>query len=565
MSPRDRQSTLLDRRQAALDAELKRFIDFGMLLDRRTRRYLAEVIRHRALGHAAPDLPPLLQEEGQADALDATYTRYFAEALDQLFEDDALLSLCRTQSALGAQVATETLRWMRRTLRTLDRDDPHADERARLKRVAGLPLPRFVATHRTILVELSSDYEAHQLDISFYRQAFAACLGSGPVRALPPETARRVELILHDLLSAWDALLSAKRLASQLGSLGTAKEQFTTRLHQRIDEHRRLQQLLTPFVDYLDRGWDLSRELWDEADLDLLAEYAALLEQEDDLRRLADLLGRMHDAELQTEEEELIHTIDHRRWVTDPELRTEIVGVRASDDLAHMLSVEAAMAADPVLEDRFLQKLADKRLQTFAFAGLRQISDPLVHHERETYTRRRTKGPFILCVDTSYSMAGEAERLAKVLAFGILRIAIEEDREAYLINFSVQIRTLDLRQVGQNIDALAKFLRLSFHGGTDVTLAFGKAIEKLDEKRYSDADVLVVSDFIMLRMSQAVLDDVRSHQHNNGTRFHALTFGTHPADSITECFDTVWASDPEQPGIIRELAHQVRDLRTTGR
>jgi len=425
MSASARRDSVLQRRQEQLDTELRRFIDFGVLLDRRTRRYLAEIIRHRALGDHAPELPPLLQEEDAAsDGLDATYTRYFSEALDRLFADEALITICQKQGALGTQVATETLRWMRRTLRTLDQSDPHAEERARLQQVAGLPLPRFVATHRTILGELSAEYPPDALDTSFYLRAFAECTDPVRPRSLTETQAQRVELLLHDLLSAWDALLSARRLTDQLQTLVDARDQFTTRLHRRIDEHRRVQQLLTPFVDYLDRGWDLSRELWDEADLDLLAEYAALLDREADLRRLADLLGRMHEAELQTDEEELIRTIDHRRWVDDPTLREEVVGVRESDELAHMLSVEAALAGDPELEDRFLQKLADKRLQTFAFAGRRQVSDPQVHRESQARSRRRAKGPFILCVDTSYSMAGEAERLAKVLAFGILRIAI---------------------------------------------------------------------------------------------------------------------------------------------
>ena len=333
-------------------------------------------------------------------------------------------------------------------------------------------------------------------------------------------------------MSNWDALLSAKRLADQMGQLTEARERYTTQLHARIDEHKQVRDVLSPFVDYLDRGWDLSRELWDQADLDLLKAYADLLEHEDDLRRLAELLGRMHDAETQSEEEELSRTIHTERWVSDPTQRTEIVGIRTSDELPHVLTSEFALSGDPLLEDRFLQKLADKRLLSFAFSDRRKVTDTQQLTEVHTHTRRRVKGPFILCVDTSYSMAGDAERLAKVLAFGILRVAIEEDREAYLINFSVQIRTMDLRNVGRNLDELAAFLRMSFHGGTDVTLAFTEAIRKLDEGRYADADVLVVSDFIMLRMSTGVLDDVRSHQHNNGTRFHALTFQDRPSSEL---------------------------------
>ena len=555
-----RHRSVEQQRREALELELRRFVDFGTLLDRRTRRYLAAILRQRALGDPPPLVQPAIDDENES--LDATYTLYFTRALDQLFGHDELLNLCRAQGTVGLEVATETLRWMRRVLNTLDRTDPHAEERARLRGVAGLPLTRFIATQRSVLGELEGWYGPDQLDIGFYRSTLAeAC---PPHRRPTPAEAERVERLLHDLLSNWDALLSAKRLADQMGQLTEARERFTKQLHARIDEHKQVRDVLSPFVDYLDRGWDLSRELWDQADLDLLQAYADLLEHEDDLRRLAELLGRMHDAETRSEEEELSRTIHTERWVSDPTQRTEIVGIRTSDELPHVLTSEFALSGDPLLEDRFLQKLADKRLLSFAFSDRRKVTDTHQLTEVHTHTRRRVKGPFILCVDTSYSMAGDAERLAKVLAFGILRVAIEEDREAYLINFSVQIRTMDLRNVGRNLDELAAFLRMSFHGGTDVTLAFTEAIRKLDEGRYADADVLVVSDFIMLRMSAGVLDDVRSHQHNNGTRFHALTFQDRPSSELQSCFDTVWASDPDHPGTITELAAQMQTIRSAG-
>ena len=555
-----RHRTVEQQRREALELELRRFVDFGTLLDRRTRRYLAAILQQRALGNPAPLLQPT--DEADDESLDATYTIYFTRALDDLFDHEHLVDLCRAQGTVGLEVATETLRWMRRTLNTLDRDDPHAEERARLGQVAGLPLTRFIATQRTVLSELAQWYTAEQIDVEFYRSTLAeAC---PPHRRPTAPEAARVERLLHDLLSNWDALLSAKRLTDQMGHLTEARDRFTRQLHARIDEHKQVRNVLSPFVDYLDRGWDLSREMWDQADLDLLKEYADLLENEADLRRLAELLGRMHDAETQSDEEELARTIHAERWVSDPSQRTEIVGIRTSDELPYVLTSEFALSGEPLLEDRFLQKLADKRLLSFAFSDRRRMVDSQSITEVHTHMRRRVKGPFIVCVDTSYSMAGDAERLAKVLAFGILRVAIEEDREAYLINFSVQIRTMDLRNVGRNLDALASFLRMSFHGGTDVTLAFTEAIQKLDDGRYADADVLVVSDFIMLRMSAGVLDDVRSHQHNNGTRFHALTFQDRPSTELQGCFDTVWASDPDEPGTIMALAAQLQTVCSTG-
>ncbi|MEC7948434.1 MAG: VWA domain-containing protein [Myxococcota bacterium] len=553
MTASARHEVILQQRREALDLELQRFVDFGALLDRRTRRYLVGILRQRVFGEA----PPLLAPTGDdADALDATYMRYFAEALDDLFEDETLLELCRAQGTVGTHVATETVRWMRRTLDEADRADPHAEERSRLGHLAGFPLDRVMAGYRGFMAEIRNWYTPREIDVDFYERAFEEVLkGPGPVDT------DRVEMLVRDLLATWDARLSAKRLADQMSKLVESRDKFIDRLHARVEEHRRLRSLLSPFVDYIDRGWDLSRELWTESDLDLLREYSQLIDDEDDIRRLADLLGRMHEAQIQSEEEELSTTIETQRWVTDPTLRSEIVGVRESADLPGLLSSEAALAAEPALEDRFLQKFADQRLLTYAYADRRAVRGTRDVVHRQARTRRRTKGPFILCVDTSYSMAGDAERLAKVLSFGILRMAIEEDREAYLINFSVQVRTLDLRAVGRSVDALAAFLRMSFHGGTDVTLAFGEALRRLDEGRFRDADVLLVSDFIMLKMSARVLESVTSHRHNHDTRFHALTFHDQPSPELLRCFDTVWASSPDRPGIINQVTAQLDSIR----
>lgn len=553
MSLSARHDAVQEQRAASLEVELQRFVDFGALLDRRTRRYLVAILKERVLGEPAPLLAP---DPGDPDGLDATYTRYFSEALDGVLAHDTLLELCRAQGTIGLDVATETVRWMRRTLNEADRADPHAEERMRLGHLAGFPLDRIVASYRSFLGEIGQWYTPQQIDVDFYERAIGEAL-----RAPGGPDARRLELLVHDLLATWDAHLSAKRLADQMEQLVASRERFTERLHARVEEHRRLRGLLSPFVDYIDRGWDLSRDLWQQADLDVLQEYADLIEQEEDIRRLADMLGRVEEAETQTEEEELSRTIETQRWITDPTLRSEIVGVRTSDDLSQLLSGEAALAAEPELEDRFLQKFADKRLQTWAYADRRAITGTEEVVSRRAHTRRRAKGPFIICVDTSYSMAGDPERLAKILAFGILRIAIEEDREAYLINFSVRVRTLDLRAVGRSVDALAAFLRMSFHGGTDVTLAFTEALRTLDEGRFQDADVLLVSDFIMLKMSKRVLDGVRSHQHNHDTRFHALTFHNEPSPELLAAFDTVWASDPERPGVLMQLTDRLRQIR----
>jgi uncharacterized protein with von Willebrand factor type A (vWA) domain len=159
-------------------------------------------------------------------------------------------------------------------------------------------------------------------------------------------------------------------------------------------------------------------------------------------------------------------------------------------------------------------------------------------------------------------MYGRPEQIAKVLCLGILKMATRENRRAYLINFSIGIKTLDLQDIANSIDALAKFLRMSFHGGTDISLPLYEAIRQLKTNDYRDADVLVISDFIMYRVDQKVLDEVRYFQQNNGTQFHSLTLSNDPNAEILSYFDTNWIYDPAKKGVMRELVRNTGLLRS---
>ncbi|MEO0874528.1 MAG: hypothetical protein AAFY48_07990, partial [Bacteroidota bacterium] len=84
---------------------------------------------------------------------------------------------------------------------------------------------------------------------------------------------------------------------------------------------------------------------------------------------------------------------------------------------------------------------------------------------------------------------------------------------------------------------------------------------QLRSNNYEDADVLMISDFIMYRIDKDVLDDIRFFQQNKGTEFHSLTLSREANSEILKRFDTNWLYNPKQKGIIQELT---RGLRTIG-
>ena len=261
----------------------------------------------------------------------------------------------------------------------------------------------------------------------------------------------------------------------------------------------------------------------------------------------------MREAEIEIEEETFEKTIMRQEWAPDERGRAEIVGVHESDDLSSLLSSEAGLLGDPATELLFLKKYADKNLMTFRYEDRK-----LVHSKDQTVevnqrVRQKEKGPFIVCVDTSESMTGRPEQIAKVLCLGILKMAVREGRRAYLINFSIGIKTLDLYDVAGSIDELAGFLSMSFYGGTDVTPALYEALNQLRSNDYRDADVLVLSDFIMPKINRDALQSVRSCQQNQGAHFHSLTIGSDPNAPVLDVFDTNWVYDPARKGVIKEL------------
>ena len=119
-----------------------------------------------------------------------------------------------------------------------------------------------------------------------------------------------------------------------------------------------------------------------------------------------------------------------------------------------------------------------------------------------------------MCVDTSGSMHGAPERIAKIVTFALSKMAIEEKRACYLVSFSTGIETLDISSFNSSnaLSQLVVFLRKSFHGGTDANPALVHAVEMLQENEWKNADILMISDFIMNNLSDRLIEKISKEQ-----------------------------------------------------
>lgn len=224
------------------------------------------------------------------------------------------------------------------------------------------------------------------------------------------------------------------------------------------------------------------------------AKWLKLLEQES-IKKLCDMLGKLHKAQKKIELETYTLQRTFNATIPTPYAKEEICGVTLGRDLENVLPQELVLLDDKDFSILFDLKFAENRLFCFEKQGYEDISMvEEISQEREKQVEDK-KGPIILCIDTSGSMSGTPETIAKAIALFMAQRAMEARRKCYLINFSVGISTLDLTPPNGFFE-LMSFLEMSFSGGTDALPALKAGLTKMNEEGYKKADLLMISDFV---------------------------------------------------------------------
>lgn len=309
---------------------------------------------------------------------------------------------------------------------------------------------------------------------------------------------------------------------------------------------------------------------WSITDLRFLKLCDDIISHNKEITEIAEMIGRMASAEEKLIEE---HFSDKRLTpitITSHALKSEMVGVHLSDDLSALLPSEVAMLASPHSESLFYKRFVEKKLQTFDF----------IHREKEwlevdedstriVKVKDDVRGPIIVCLDTSGSMKGKPEMLAKAMCLALMQIAMKENRSCFLITFSTKVETFELTSK-ENMTELVGFISHSFHGGTDIDGAIIAAMDKLNVERYRRADVLAISDFCAPHLPPITLARI-SQAKENKTRFHALATIANLTNKDDgrlldmEFFDNIWQCDMESDlTSVSNLANCIHNIKKVG-
>jgi len=244
------------------------------------------------------------------------------------------------------------------------------------------------------------------------------------------------------------------------------------------------------------------------------------------LKEIAQVLGRNKHTNLK-EDNPLIQ-IFQPAFISNNAQNHEVETICLGDNLSNTVTSELSLLSDTGLEALFYYKYATKRLMLFY--NKQQTTTSNSSHMSTRYNL----GPIIVCIDTSGSMAGIAEKIAKCVLLQLLEMAKSKGRKCYLISFSVRAQAIDLGNPN-NWRMLNQFINNRFTGGTNAEEMLSIALGTLKQKDYSLADVLIISDFVFPKPSPPTIESINI-AHKNGTRFYGLKIGNHQCtyDSIIE-------------------------------
>lgn len=305
--------------------------------------------------------------------------------------------------------------------------------------------------------------------------------------------AQRSELSMRADLDAWHQILG------QAGSLIPVVWQ------ERVSVWEELFSVFGDLQLVASLGFDFSRGLLQSHGWLNMVKLRELLGKLPQLHQVIQTLGRLKETPGEPIVEIITETI-RRSYQVQVDIHTPLVpmetnGVTRSDNISRMLPQEAAMLGHPVLKKLWHARRAEQALVTYRVEGVEsqvitREEDAKVERQQAGHDKRKERGPMIICLDTSGSMQGTPEDIAKALVLECLSVASSQKRGCYVYLFGSanEVEELELSADEGGLNRLIGFLCMSFGGGTDVEGPLRKALDKCKDKQWHNADILLVSD-----------------------------------------------------------------------
>jgi len=190
------------------------------------------------------------------------------------------------------------------------------------------------------------------------------------------------------------------------------------------------------------------------------------------LKKLVQMVGRMK-----------FHALALRKKIFE-RATEEVLEVERGDALNRLLPHELLTLHHPILRREFQRRFLDQELLQYSLRGIEE----------------KGKGPVVVCLDGSSSMAGEKEIWSKAVTLTLLEIARRQRRPFRSICFSAEdapLQILEMNPRERYEVEMEKVMDLAEYfpgGGTDFKKPLEAALECLKQARYKKGDIVFITD-----------------------------------------------------------------------
>lgn len=500
---------------------------------------------------------------------------------------------------LSENIQTDILEFLQETQKELEKDNPFFEEEvfiAEQKKLSASEIATDLSNENSKIAkqykELPSVNDAKRgniqmslLDFEFYKKEFnlqkkiIAKKDIAKNEDIKDNTIKwkdeeKLKVLRRNFIKDMEENFIERKNKWEQEKIDLLRKNFLEELYQKIQNFMKLEKLLSPLIRDFGRLWNMSSSTFETSGFELLETFAKLLEEDESLQELANLLGKQARVQSSFEKEMRDKIVIKTEWHAKPAYRGEIQGLKYSNDIVASLPSEIALLKNSNTKKLFKLKFAQKQLLSFDFQNEVPKTKQEIETEEVSIEKKEPKGPIIICVDTSGSMHGTPENIAKTVTFALAKIAINEERKCFVISFSTDIETLEVKpnedvemtsvKDENYIQKLVQFLGMSFNGGTDAEPALKKAIQMLkgegEETGYSNADVLMISDFVMANLSDDLSLAIEAEKNKN-TSFYSLVIGNSGNKNTIECFNHNWLYDMSDSHASRHLIEQLQKIK----
>ena len=364
--------------------------------------------------------------------------------------------------------------------------------------------------------------------------------------------------VLRTLLWHLDRIVDHQPAMPRASAIQAAAQAFRAEWQLTEGDWEEMLGLLRSLGDTAPLSWDELRGLLRSREWHEARRFSALLEHLPALAELIRSLGRSEHHPQRAPAAQARPAPQSRKaaWrereTRLPDSPGELRGIRHSDRIERQLGSEAAQLRHPILHKLWRARLAESRLLTYESEAVLIERVPDADAARRSATdaapQPLERGPMIVCLDTSGSMRGAPENIAKAAVLEAVRTAQRERRGCKLIAFGGAGELLERDLAGgadpnANLTALLELMGQGFDGGTDVQTPIERAIALVHERAWSSADVLIVSDgeFGCTGATLARLDDAHGRL---GLRVQGILVGDRETMGLLEVCDQIfWLRD----------------------